>query len=176
MLAVPLPLILLALIRKIPVLEKLNDWEKRRQLWMWRVQTNVGWLVLFSIHLFIIYWLTIFSNNFSMEVFMKWGNAAVQSLFHRFVSAPVLRGGVFAIILIVGKQFSSMDHLLVFFPHIMPTDKLAGKPEQPPEIEQDEGGLAESSDGDDVVDDQALEEEEDDAGDDDMAGDFADFS
>jgi hypothetical protein len=135
MLAVPVPMILVALFRKFPRLEKLDDAHKQRQLLVWRIQTNFGWLFIFCLHLFVIYWLIIFSNNFAMSVFVKWGNAAIQSLLHRFISAPVLRGAVFFIVVGLGKYVHFMDHLLVFFPHILPVERLAGQPLQPTEAE-----------------------------------------
>jgi len=151
--AVPLPLICLALFRKLPRMEKMEDWQKRRQLWKWQIGQTIGWCFLFCLHGFMCYWMIVFSNHFNAVVFEKWADSALQSLLGRFFYAPAVRGGVFSVVLILSQCIPLCDNLLAFFPHLLPAEVLQGTPRQPTEAEISAGlGMGDSDDDDEVSD------------------------
>eukprot|EP00929_Paragymnodinium_shiwhaense_P086619 TRINITY_DN4710_c0_g2_i10.p1 TRINITY_DN4710_c0_g2~~TRINITY_DN4710_c0_g2_i10.p1 ORF type:complete len:2826 (+),score=623.33 TRINITY_DN4710_c0_g2_i10:212-8689(+) len=131
MLATPVPILLLALLRKVPMQQQMEPFEKERQRKIWFLKQAVAYTLMLLINAFIIYWLSEFSNYYAEEVFQKWLNSAVQSLFHRFITQPGLRATVFTALLVVSKVVPCFDPLLACFPHIMPLEALTGKPIQP---------------------------------------------
>jgi len=126
MFSVPVPLILINLFKKSPVLEVMTPEEKRFQIQVWRCKQMLGWMLVLGIHVITGYWFVIFSNEYDWPVFGRWANAGLQGLIHRFVTAPVLRGLIFLLVVLLSKYFACCDFLLVFFPHIVPADDLVG--------------------------------------------------
>jgi len=122
--SVPVPLILITLFKKYPVMEVLTPEEKHFQIGIWRCKQTLGWILVLAIHGITVYWLMMFSNQYDWPVFGKWVNSGVQSLVHRFVTAPLLRGLVLLLILLLSKSSGCCDFMLVFFPHIIPTEEL----------------------------------------------------
>jgi len=150
--AIPVPLMLETCFRKTPVMEKLSPEEKKTRLRSWRFFTTFGWCFAICLHCFVAYWLTIFSNTYDWPVFGRWVNSGFMSLFHRFVSAPVLRGTAFTFVLIVSRVSFFCDSLLLNMVHLLPQEQLGqvldksakdseGDEGLPPENDdQDEGG------------------------------------
>lgn len=122
--SVPVPLFLMTCFRKAPIQETLTESEKRFQRWVWRCKAAVGWTFVFGWNAYIIFWLTLFSNHYSWQVFEKWMSSAGQALFHRFVSAPVGRAFAFALLAIMTRHTGFLDCCVVLWPHIVPTELL----------------------------------------------------
>lgn len=140
--SVPVPFLLTTCFKKTPVMEKLTPQEKHFRIRTWRFWQVFGWAVVLFLHGIYGYWLTIFSNEYDWPVFGKWVNAGVQSLFHRFLSAPFIRGFVFLLILMVSLVVPFVDPMLAYFPHILPVEpiKTPAPASPPPDHEVDAGG------------------------------------
>jgi len=124
MFSIPAPFFCLRCFTKTPVMQKMTPAEKKIKIHSWRFWQGVGWIFVFCLQGFECYWLCIFANEYSWEVFGKWFNAAWQSLLHRFFSAPVLRGTVMALFLFVSTCTGCCDEFLVLFQHILPVEPI----------------------------------------------------
>jgi len=147
--SVPVPFICTMLFKKSPVMERLSDEEKRFKLRMWRFWTTVGWCFVFACQGFIVYWLSIFANEYDWAVFSKWVKAGFLSLLHRFLSAPLLRGSVFLIVLLISLVGGCCDPTLAFFPHILPMESLKRPPAPVAHEDHHEGMHADHAAADD---------------------------
>jgi len=123
-LTVPVPLILTSLFRKVPVQEKLTPQEKRAKIYIWGVLQTIGWCLVLSIHGFVAFFLVRFACAYESAVFESLTNAAWQSVFHRFITAPVGRALIFAFLVVCSKYMSCFDLILVLYPWIIPVGTL----------------------------------------------------
>lgn len=125
LMSVPVPLILSVLFRKTPVMEILSPKEKVFRLRTWRFFTTCGWCFAVGLHCFVMYFLTMFTNTYDWPVFEKWFISGILSVIHRFLTAPLVRGLVFAFILLGSRFIGIFDHFFTFVPQILPQDQLA---------------------------------------------------
>jgi hypothetical protein len=123
-LSVPMPLILLTCFRKTPVLEQMTPAEKKLRIRTWRFWQAAGWTLVIGANVLYIYWLTVFSNHFPEAVLVKVLSAAMLMCIHRFISAPVIRGCLFGLILFLSRLGSCCDIVLVLCPQIFLIGKL----------------------------------------------------
>jgi hypothetical protein len=100
-------------------MEVLSDREKKHRILSWRVWQGVGWTVVILLNLFYVYWLSVFTNEFPIELLDKWFAASVQSLLVRFLFAPFCRGGLFCLILLLSRCGPCCDICLVLWPQIL---------------------------------------------------------
>jgi hypothetical protein len=122
--SLPVPLLLLTCFRKTPVLEQMTDKEKQHRVHQFRFFQTLGWLFVIVANAFYVYWFSAFTNNFQHPVLVKVFLSAVQSLFHRLVTAPCIRGAGFAVILLLSKIGPCCDFVLVLCPQIILPGKL----------------------------------------------------
>jgi len=142
--SIPVPLLLRTLFKKTPHMEQLSDKEKRIRLLQLRFWQSVAWLIVLILNLFYIYWLSVFSNEYSWELFSRWFKTAYVAVIHKLVSAPLIRAAVFFLVLTCSMVSGLCDPLLVFFPHVLPVD-----PAFDSELKFDRGFREEARDDDD---------------------------
>merc|ERR1712190_374793 len=92
-----------------------------RSLQLW---TCVGWILVITLNLFCSYWLFLFASEYDTIVFSKWANASMQSLVHRFFSAPVFRALTFATCLWWSKFLPCCDACIACSPQTLPVEQL----------------------------------------------------
>merc|ERR1719265_680951 len=107
-------------LKKVPVQVIMTDEEKRLQIRIWRMKQTCGWMFIILVNSFIVYWLTMFSNEYDMAVFSLWLTANNMSLAHRFFTAPVMRATMFVFVVVISKYGMCCDPCIACFPHIVP--------------------------------------------------------
>lgn len=119
-LSMPTPLALNVIMRKHPVVEQCTAHEKRIQILNWRLWTTLGYTAIILINGFILWWLMIFVSEYSWQVFSKWLASAVQSLLHRWITAPGFRALVYSTFLLLSKVTPVCDGCLILCPFVFP--------------------------------------------------------
>jgi len=143
--SVPLPLLLGTLFMKIPEHERITEEEKRSKIWLWRVQQSLGWLIVLALNSFAILWFVRFASEYDWSVCSKWIASACMSLGHRLISAPVMRGAVIGMIVILSRYGPCCDTCLILQPSFLPE----GKVETPHgSVKKKEGQEQDDIDGD----------------------------
>merc|ERR1711865_682432 len=117
-------LLLGTLFMKIPEHERLTEEEKRSKMWLWRVQQSLGWLIVLALNSFAILWFVRFASEYDWSVCSKWIASACMSLGHRLISAPVMRGAVIGMIVILSRYGPCCDTCLILQPSFLPEGKV----------------------------------------------------
>jgi len=124
LISVPVPLLLGTLFMKIPEHGKVTDDEKRSKIWLWRVQQSLGWLIVLALNGLAILWFVRFASEYDWSVCSKWIASACMCLGHRLISAPVMRGAVIGMIVILSRYGPCCDMCLILQPSFLPEGKV----------------------------------------------------
>mmetsp|Transcript_84775 Transcript_84775/g.155485 ORF Transcript_84775/g.155485 Transcript_84775/m.155485 type:complete len:190 (+) Transcript_84775:2-571(+) len=119
-LSMPIPLALNVIMRKHPQIEQCSAHEKVVQILNWRLWSTFGYAAIVAINGAVIYWLLKFLSEYSWQVFAKWLSSAVQSLLHRWITAPGFRAVVYTTLLLTSKCSVLCDGCLILCPFVFP--------------------------------------------------------
>lgn len=113
MLSVPIPWILITLFKKRVVLATQTDRNKKITLQLWICRERLAWVFVSCIHLWCVIFLANFVRYYPYTIIEKWAIATVWSVFHRLVSAPVIRATWMLLILFLSQIGPCLDFFIV---------------------------------------------------------------
>merc|ERR1719160_816774 len=117
-LAVPIPMLLLFLFKKRVVLAKQSEENKRMTLKLWRYKEIIGWIVVFLVQGWCVFFFTQFVRYYPWELAERWISATTWALIHRFLSAPIVRTLWMGVMLVGSQQTFIFDFCMVMDPAI----------------------------------------------------------
>lgn len=117
-LASPMPLALLTCFKKPHVLTEHSERDKELRIRIWLWKERVGWLLAILVHAATILASARLVQRYSWALVEVWFTTNVTMIYHRFVTAPLLRSTMVVLVLCLARTTSLADPVVALNPGI----------------------------------------------------------